>query len=148
MIQDNLLTRLPTYENIGSVSVERYALTDEDPTHHCNRQNHSLELIKLIDGVQVESNRAANVPAYQPGEAITWTYEIKNSDLVAYPGSEIALTDSDPSLDPLFDPQATWGSDGILSPGETWLYTAIGVAQNLTALSQGPTWYAGVAQFG
>ncbi|MEM7133966.1 MAG: choice-of-anchor E domain-containing protein [Chloroflexota bacterium] len=122
---------LPTYGNVGRVAVSRYGLTDEDPTHHCNQLDVDLDLRKLIDGIHVQSNYADNVPAYQPGEPIQWTYQVENVSLNAYPQNIIAVTDSDPAVNPVFDLVSDVGGDGILSPGETWIYTATSMAQNL-----------------
>jgi hypothetical protein len=91
------------------------------------------------------------VPVLVPGTAVTWTYKVTNTsdpntgaDL-SYLASEIVLVDDNGTPDDSSDDMSIAngliqlvlssdvGGDGILSPGEEWLYTASGTVQLLSS---------------
>ncbi|MEM7130744.1 MAG: choice-of-anchor E domain-containing protein, partial [Chloroflexota bacterium] len=139
----NTFRTRPTYENVGTVTVDRYSLIDTDPTHHCTPFDQSLTVRKLINGIDVQANRSNNVPQLEPGDPITWTYEVLNDGNATFALNELSVTDSDPAVTPVFDPTSDSGGDQLLSPGETWLYTATGTAQNLDRPNPGTSIVSG-----
>src|SRR5262249_51204720 len=76
--------------------------------------------------------------------SVTWTYKVTNTGNVAFPAGQIVVTDDNGTpgntADDLsttngkitFQSVLTGDADGILEPGEVWLYTASGTVQNLT----------------
>ncbi|QZZ21618.1 hypothetical protein J5X98_03920 [Leptothermofonsia sichuanensis E412] len=72
-----------------------------------------------VDGDQLDSSvRIA------PGDPVHWSYEVTNTGNIGFLFRDISVTDNDPSIIPIFDPTSDVGNDGILSPGETWIYRA------------------------
>jgi hypothetical protein len=95
-----------------------------------------LDIEKYTNGV--DADLAADAPALAPGDPVTWTYEVTNTghtsgdpDAAAIALADIEVTDSEPGVVPVRDPSTDVGSDGMLSPGETWVYEATGTAEDL-----------------
>lgn len=87
---------------------------------------------KLTNQRDADDANGLDVPVIAPGAPITWTYLITNTGSKVIPLSDITITDSDPSVTPIFDPSSDNG-DQLLSPGEVWRYYAVGVALDLQA---------------
>ncbi len=111
----------------------------------------SIDLEKLTNGVDADTE--AEAVLVNPGDPITWTYVVTNTGAAGdgtFTLDEIEIVDdngtpSDPSDDfsttsgdIVFDASSDDNSDGILSVGEQWLYTAMGVAQDLGGGATGP----------
>ncbi len=84
----------------------------------------------------------AGVPVLTPGTAVTWTYQVTNTGNVPYTASQVVVTDDAGTPDlasddfiPTRDLGSDVGSDGILSPGEVWIYTATGSVESLVGPS-------------
>jgi uncharacterized repeat protein (TIGR01451 family) len=91
-----------------------------------------LSIDKFTNGLDLAGNILV-------GEAVTWTYQVIN---VGHDGGEVSnviVTDDNGGIGPEFNPSAVLAGDGIhntgdtdldgrLDVGETWLYTASGVA--------------------
>ena len=90
-----------------------------------------IEIRKLTNGIEANDPDGRDLPVVAPGDPIVWSYEVHNTGRLTLTRREITVTDSDPAVVPLFD-QSSDDGDGLLTPGETWLYHALGVAQNLT----------------
>jgi len=61
----------------------------------------------------------------QAGDPVTWTYYVKNTGNVDL--TDIVVTDDQPGVTPVYV-SGDDNLDGILNPGETWVYEAIGAA--------------------
>lgn len=131
-------TRL-AYENIGTVQVDE--LSASDPSHYCNPptvvvRDPGIAIVKLTNGRDANNADGTDVPYIRPEETITWTYIVTNTGDVAFTIAEIRVTDSDPTVTPELDPSSDDG-DAVLSPGESWIYVATGMALDLRAEHQG-----------
>ncbi|MEZ4584099.1 MAG: hypothetical protein R3A10_21100 [Caldilineaceae bacterium] len=90
-----------------------------------------INLEKLTNGVDADTPNQSDVPQIAPGEQVIWTYLLQNTGTVAVPRDAVTLTDSDPGVTPVFDSSSDAGADGLLSPGETWRYTATAPALDM-----------------
>ncbi|MCC7192405.1 MAG: hypothetical protein IT444_06430 [Phycisphaeraceae bacterium] len=132
------------YANIGTVNgngaVSNIAVTDDNPDHYFG-VTPGIDLEKFTNGVDATSH--ANAPLIAPGATVTWTYQVTNTGGLAFTQSQVVIVDdagtpgntsddfSTTSGDITLITATDVGSDGILSAGEVWTYTASGVAQNL-----------------
>ncbi len=119
-----------TYVNVGTVTVP--GASDDDPAHYCNPAP-SIDIEKLTNGNQADGASDADVPVIAPGDAVVWTYLVTNTGVVTIPAADVTVTDSVAGVTPVLDPASDAGSDGLLSPGEVWTYSASGVALDLVA---------------
>jgi archaellum component FlaG (FlaF/FlaG flagellin family) len=92
---------------------------------------------KLTNGRDADGANDADVPIIFPRAPVTWTYLVTNTGAMAIPLADIAVTDSDPHVAPLFDPASDDG-DRILAPGEVWRYYAVGTALDLSVAERSP----------
>jgi CSLREA domain-containing protein len=87
-----------------------------------------IDIEKFTNGVDADTlDNAATVAA---GDTVTWTYEVTNTGEVPFDFDEIEVSD-DQGVMPVLDTSTDEGSDNILSPGETWTYSASDTAENL-----------------
>ena len=109
-----------------------------------------IELQKLTNDVDADRADQADVPQLAPGAPVVWTYLVKNTGTVAVPLAQVTLVDSDAAVTPVFVPASDTGGDALLSPGETWRYTAAGTALDLldTVATQGSDIVAGCSADG
>ncbi|MEZ4673537.1 MAG: choice-of-anchor E domain-containing protein [Caldilineaceae bacterium] len=89
-----------------------------------------IEIEKLTNGRPADDADGRDVPVIAPGAPITWTYLVHNTGGIPFTQDDITVEDSDAHVAPQFVATSDDG-DGLLSPGETWLYQAIGVAADL-----------------
>lgn len=89
----------------------------------------SIALEKYINGVKADTPDAAI--AIAPGDAITTQFEVTNSGNTLFQAADITITDAQVKHIHL-SAESDIGSDGILSPGETWIYTASALAEDLS----------------
>ena len=143
-----------TYEMQGTAVAGQYAnlsdvrgedstgteVTDEDPSHYFAETlgEPGIDIEKLTNGADADNVGDPDVPLIAPGDTVTWTYQVTNTGAQPFALADVVVTDDngtpgDTSDDfhPDFVPSSDVGSDGILSPGEQWLYTATAVAQDL-----------------
>ncbi len=85
-----------------------------------------------------DSPSGLGVPVLSPGDVVTWTYRVTNTGNVPFLLSEVVVVDDNgtPSnmaddITPTLVTSSDVGSDGILSPGESWTYTATGTVLSL-----------------
>ncbi len=138
------------YKNMGVVTVP--GATDSDPSHYRNLdepQNPHIDIEKFTNGKNADTEADAQLVA--AGSSVTWTYEVSNTGNVPFTLAQVTIVDDagTPNLDSddfststgdiLLDGATDVGSDGILSPGETWTYFATGIGQNLTTMSSART---------
>ncbi|MEZ4706828.1 MAG: choice-of-anchor E domain-containing protein [Caldilineaceae bacterium] len=131
-------TRL-AYENIGAVQIND--LSDSDPSHYCNpsmENNPGIAIIKLTNELDANSMDDP-LPFIRPDGVVTWTYIVTNTGNVAFTVDEVRVSDSDSAVTPMLDESSDVGGDGILSPGESWIYIAIGIALDLQVEHEGVT---------
>jgi hypothetical protein len=103
--------------------------SDTDPSHYFG-VNAAIQIVKLTNG---RDNDAPTGPKIQAGSVVTWTYRVTNPGNV--PIANVAVRDDngtplDSSDD--FSPNYVSGdtnNNGLLDPGETWIYSATGIAQ-------------------
>lgn len=122
------LTRA-TYRNVGTVIVN--TLTDFDPSHYCNPPAPGIEIVKLVNSADANDPNGPDVPQLVPGETVNWLYRVTNTGNVPFARASVIVTDSQTGITPLFDSLSDAGSDEILSPGETWIYRASAIVQEL-----------------
>ncbi|MFN8491898.1 MAG: choice-of-anchor E domain-containing protein [Caldilineaceae bacterium] len=102
-----------------------------------------IQLKKFTNGFDADQPNDADVPQLHPGDPITWTYLLTNTGSITIPLADIVVTDSQLGVTPVRVPTSDANNDGLLSPGEVWLYRAIGVVQNLDAPAGNITVVAG-----
>jgi hypothetical protein len=90
-----------------------------------------------------DSANGAGVPVLTSGTSVTWTYKVTNTGNVAFTAAQVVVTDDSGtpgnSADDLSTttgtivlvPGQASAADGVLSPGEVWLYRASGTVQAL-----------------
>jgi uncharacterized repeat protein (TIGR01451 family) len=127
------------YVNIGTLTVPGVP-PYTDPSSYCNPPPPSVTLVKKTNGVDANNPNAAGVPNINPGDPVTWTYEVTNTGAVGVPKASISVTDNQPGVTALISFLSGDGnSNNILDPGEVWIYRAIGSAVNLLAPPAGVT---------
>ena len=106
-----------------------------------------IEIEKFTNGVDADTPEEA--VEIVPGQPVTWTYQVTNTGNTILTLDDILVTDDngtakntsdDFSTDNgliILDVSSDDGHDGILSAHETWIYTASGIAQNLTTPTLG-----------
>ncbi|MDX8535170.1 hypothetical protein RFM41_29675 [Mesorhizobium sp. VK25A] len=118
------------YSNIGSVSASANGttVTDSDGSSYFGADPEiAINKVTVDDGIKGDGLNILS------GEAISWEYTVTNAGNVALSG--VTVTDSDSSVTPV----AVFGADNVhnigdtnndgqLDVGETWIYTASGVA--------------------
>lgn len=72
-----------------------------------------------------------DVPQIHPGDLVTWTYLVTNTGNITIPLATVVVTDSQPGVTPVRVSSSDVNNDGLLSPGEVWIYQATGVVANL-----------------
>ena len=96
--------------------------------------NPDIDIEKFTNGVNADTADLA--PEIAPGDVVTWTYEVTNTGDVPFNQSDVSVTDDqEGSVNTIID---QGNDDGILAPGETWIYEQTGTAQNLVT-STGPS---------
>jgi uncharacterized repeat protein (TIGR01451 family) len=114
------------YQNTGTV-IGPGSSTDSDDSHY-RPSLPAIDIEKKTNGIDGDTIDSA--VRVQPGETVTWTYAVTNTGNIAFNFEDVVVTD-DQGILPVFDATSDFLSDGILSPGETWLYSATDVAEDL-----------------
>ncbi|MGP1383528.1 MAG: Ig-like domain-containing protein [Thainema sp.] len=97
-----------------------------------------LDIETLINGNKADlPNLAVPVAA---GEVLTWTYQITNLGTTIFRAADLTILDEQ-GLVPLLDETSDANNDGLLLPGETWIYTASDTAKDLTTMGDGSATY-------
>jgi hypothetical protein len=95
---------------------------------------------KFTNGFDADNPNDSDVPRLNPGDLITWTYLVTNTGPITIPLALISVSDSQTGVIPVRQPASDVGGDGLLAPGETWVYLATGaVAADLEAPPPGLT---------
>jgi hypothetical protein len=90
-----------------------------------------IDIEKKTNGNQADGANDGDVPQIAYGDTVTWNYEVTNTGDIAFSEAEVIVTDDQPGVTPVLDTSSDAGGDLILSPGETWIYTATGQALDL-----------------
>ncbi len=103
-------------------------------------QTPDIEIKKFVNGE--DANTAEDAVEIIPGEDAIFTYEVTNTGNVPFAASEVIVTDDNGTPDdnsddfnPTFNVSSDVGGDGILSPGEIWLYSETLAAQDLLTVT-------------
>ena len=128
----------PAYMNLGTATAGTEIATD--PSHYCNAPTPGIAIQKLTNGADADDADGNDVPQIVPGASVTWTYIVTNTGNVPFAEADVNVTDSHSVIVPMLDDNSDSGADRILSPGESWLYHAMGLAQALSdSAAQGTT---------
>lgn len=90
-----------------------------------------IDIEKKTNGNQADGANDGDVPQITYGDVVTWSYEVTNTGDIPFSEAEVIVTDDQPGVTPVLDTSSDAGGDLILSPGETWIYTATGQALDL-----------------
>lgn len=155
----NLSVTVPA--NTTSLTVQAFSINESDPTNINNPKPASfawlmaglsiappttltpgIDIEKFTNGADADDPNGADVPILAPGTPIIWEYRVTNTGQVPFAAAEVVVTD-DQGVIPVRDSSSDTGSDGVLSPGEVWIYRASGIATNLITNPTGVATVAG-----
>ncbi len=128
------------YSNIGTVTgtstVSNTPLTATNPDHYFG-ETPTIQIVKLTNGTNNDSPPVAGTPdgpIVPVGSTVTWTYDVTATGSNV-PLSNITVVDNIAGVNPTpvlgSDNVHNIGdtnNDGLLEPGETWVFTASGTA--------------------
>ncbi len=120
---------------VTAIDLRETQVADEDPSHYFG-YTAAVELQKSTNGQDADTPTGPLVPV---GQLVTWLYEVTNTGNLGF--DDVAVTD-DQGVFPTF--QSGDNGDGVLDPGETWVFRATGIAtagqyRNLgTVVAKGP----------
>jgi hypothetical protein len=77
-----------TYENVGTVFVP--GDSDSDPSHYCNPPP-GVDIEKSTNGFNADDANGGDVPVLNPGDSVTWTYEVSNTGVVSIPFADVTV---------------------------------------------------------
>lgn len=108
-----------------------------DFTHTAAMPGIALE--KMTNGVDADDPFALDLPQIAVGDSVTWTYAVMNTGNVPLANVNIRDDHGTPIDDTDdYEPQLVSGDDdgdGLLGLTETWIFSATGIAQELTDLN-------------
>lgn len=138
-------------------AADRSLLPSGDFTLHlapeCGNDVIVLEGRLLTPGIDIEKKTnlvdvtsPENAIAVQPGTSVLWTYDLENTGEIPFNFNQIKVTD-DKVANISFLSSSDAAQDNILSPGETWTFAAIGIAEELgfNSCTHEPNVYKNVA---
>ena len=76
------------YTNIGTVTTP--FATASDPDSYCNPSGVTIK--KFTNGADANNPNGADVPRLQPGDAITWRYDVTNTGATHVPLADVHVT--------------------------------------------------------
>jgi len=118
------------YTNLGTVTIP--SMSSSDPDSYCNPPVPGVTIIKYTNGADANNPNAAGVPSIAPGATVTWTYKVTNTGQTSIPRAQVLVTDNTTGVVPAFASEISGNGDAVFNPGEVWLYSATGVALDLT----------------
>ncbi len=89
--------------------------------------NPDIDIEKWTQGI--DADYLEDAVGVRAGDIVEWTYRVTNTGDIAFREQDIEVTD-DQGLVPVLDRRSDRGNDGILDPGEVWLYRASEAAQD------------------
>lgn len=90
-----------------------------------------IEIVKYVNGADANDPTGADVPRFEPGATVAWSYHVTNTGQIPYERVDVDVTDSDPDVTPVFDEEISGNGDDVLDPGEVWSYVAVKEALDL-----------------
>ena len=128
----------PTYVNVARVAAlhDGISIEDQDASHYANPDAPAIDIEKHTNGADADDPFAADVPRIAPGAAVEWTFQVTNTGNIPFTFAQIEVTD-DAAVAPLLDGASDGGADGVLAPGERWIYRAGAPAADLIASPAG-----------
>jgi uncharacterized repeat protein (TIGR01451 family) len=87
-----------------------------------NPERPAIRLVKLTNDSDSDSGTG---PLLVVGSTVTWTYLVSNPGNV--PLTDLTVTDDQPGVVPVYR-SGDANHNGLIDPGETWVYTATGTA--------------------
>ncbi len=94
------------------------AVVDTDSDSRSVMQNAAVSVMAAINGSPASTDEIVEA---EVGSTVTWSYEVSNDGNVSLEAVEVV---SDSGVVVTADVTSDENSDGILSPGETWMFTA------------------------
>ncbi|WP_158599226.1 hypothetical protein, partial [Methanohalophilus sp. RSK] len=113
------------YANLGNVTGTPEVgenVTDEDPSHYFG-STPLIDIEKSTNGDDADTPTGPLVPV---GDDVEWVYNVTNTGNVNL--SSIDVQDNITGVTPAYLSGDT-NDDGILEPGEVWMYNATGIAE-------------------
>jgi hypothetical protein len=120
------------YSNLGTVTgtFNGQTVHDSDPSHYFGGQG-AIEIEKSTNGLDADSEPGPGILA---GAEVAWRYQVRN--IGNTPVREVAVSDNQGVTPVMVDAVPADGYNdgdanlnGLLDPGETWVYAATGTAQ-------------------
>jgi hypothetical protein len=121
---------LLTIAMVLPTTVEAQGIDIEKTTDSVDNQNPTSP-----DFDNEDDPNGPGVPVIPAGSDVVWTYKVTNTGLATIPLADITVTDSVAGVNPTLVIDAN-STDGLLSPGEMWFYTATGTSVDLTDPAQ------------
>ena len=118
------------YVNLGTVTIPGASSTAQ--SSYCNPLVPAVSIVKYTNGLIANDPNGADVPSIRPGDPVVWTYDVTNIGEVSVPAADVAVTDDQTGVTPVFYNEISGNGDTVFNPGESWLYIATGTAVNLT----------------
>ncbi len=118
----------PTTTNPDGTTTPGETVSDDDPANAYGIDP-AIAVVKLVNGADANTAPGVYIPT---GDAIVWTYQVTNPGNIAL--ASVGVTDDAGTAGSTGDDfAATYQSgdtdnDGLLDPGETWIFTANGTA--------------------
>ncbi|SFK11589.1 Cna protein B-type domain-containing protein, partial [Nitrosomonas aestuarii] len=120
------------YLNVATVTAN--GVSDSDTSGYINSvSTPGIDIEKFVNGIDVTDLNV--LPEIAAGANVTFTYDVTNTGNVAFSQAEVLVKDDNGTPDNLADDfipalvtASDVGSDGILSAGETWIYTSATMA--------------------
>jgi uncharacterized repeat protein (TIGR01451 family) len=112
------------YNNTGTASGQDSlgtSVNDNDASSYFGNQP-GIHIVKLTNGVDTDTS---SQPVVAAGSTVTWTYDVTNTGNV--PLSNVSVSDNQAGVTPVYQSGDT-NNNGQLDLGETWVYTATGIA--------------------
>lgn len=103
----------------------------------------TISIKKFTNSFDANNPNDPDVPQLQPGTTVTWSYRVTNTGTITIPRANVVVTDSQPGVTPVLDPNSDTNLDNLLAPGEVWIFVATGLVEDLTAPTAPVTIVAG-----
>ena len=118
------------YVNQGKVTIPGASASVQ--SSYCNPPNPAVTIVKYTNGQEANNPDGIDVPRINPGDPVTWTYQVTNTGNIPIPGASVKVEDDQTGVTPAFDKVLSGNSDNVFDPGEVWQYIATGTAVDLS----------------